>query len=48
VVVQKTRVRMEAVVVVGELKYHHGVRENLDANPECTMNLGEYFRKGRH
>jgi hypothetical protein len=48
VVVQDTVIRKEAVVEMGELNYHLGVRGNLDANPECTTSLGEDVHKGRH
>jgi hypothetical protein len=39
--VQNIHIRKEAVVAVV-------VRENLDANPECVTNLGDFLRKGRH
>jgi hypothetical protein len=48
VVVQDTHIHKEAVVALGELNYHHGICEKLEANPGCGANLGDDFRKGGH
>jgi hypothetical protein len=39
VVVQDTHMRRDAIVAVGELNFHRGVREDLDANPESAAKL---------
>jgi hypothetical protein len=47
VIAQDTHIRKEVVIAVWDLNKHRGVRENLDANPECATNLGDDLRKGR-
>jgi hypothetical protein len=39
-VVQDTQTcNKEAVITIGELHLHRGIRENLDANPEWAVKL---------